>query len=197
MRIILVSSLIICVCGVSSLTISGWGIADEIPAPRPLPDYRSQLAHGVISELSEKGITIRDEDGKFVTFAPSAELAKGEHRKVGAASYSYRWNDVRVGDKVCLCTSRIQGRYICEGICIVRRPGGLVPPAPGERADMITRRWHELMNAEQAEEEGREPPPRKRTTSSGSEPSIDWKYYLPNGMFKPPLAPMPREVTRP
>ncbi|MDB5309721.1 MAG: hypothetical protein JWO38_3923 [Gemmataceae bacterium] len=82
-----------------------------------------------------------------------------------SASYSYRLADIRVGDEVDLHV----GQYlpdanppaqICTGICIQKRPGGRVPPAPGEDP-MSGFKHHECMNAMQDWEEFGTPIPDK------------------------------------
>src|SRR5205807_144424 len=84
--------------------------------------------------------------------------------------HTYRLSDVRAGDRVSIFyNQRINGVETCNAICIRRRPGGLVPPAPGEDQTRL-RRWHDEMNRAEArarvEEElgvppdGRPPPVR-------------------------------------
>lgn len=69
-------------------------------------------------------------------FMASAPLALGgiAYRWLGD-SRGYRLSDVRVGDVVLLDSYRINGVDMCRNIEISRRPGGRIPPVPGERAD--------------------------------------------------------------
>lgn len=122
-------------------------------------------------------------------------LKKGESPRVNSAD-SYCVSDVQIGDFVTISYNRTNGEDICRTIRIVRRPGGVVPPAPRERpADF--RRHHEQANADQQWEEYRQPYPRKYwPTYMGN----DGKFYA--GPYPTetrivipirPVAPMPRE----
>jgi hypothetical protein len=75
--------------------------------------------------------------------------------------YTYRISDVKVGDIVQL--RFLQSDYyinVIHGICIYRRPGGKIPPAPGEK-DKQGIRYHERMQARQDWEEKSIPIPMK------------------------------------
>jgi len=76
------------------------------------------------------------------------------------SSETYRLSDVRVGDIVSLTVNRENRTNICDTVCIMRRPGGRVPPAPGEPADE-PRKFHEGMQALQDQEEKGTVIPRK------------------------------------
>jgi hypothetical protein len=82
------------------------------------------------------------------TFRASAVLAAGEFPTDGHAermpSYSYRLTDVRLRDKVCIGYTQLEGVDICIDIRIDRRPGGLVPPAPGEHPKRREDRKHHV-----------------------------------------------------
>jgi hypothetical protein len=93
-------------------------------------------------------------------FMGSSALAAGKFTTEHGRSYSYRLSDVVVGDVVNIHFSRIDGMVICDSISIARRPGGRVPPAPGEVADE-PRPHHERMNAHWDLEEKGIPLPEK------------------------------------
>lgn len=158
--------------------------------PQPIPgDYRNRTVTGSVVAVKPESLTIRDADGKEFAFIPSPTLADGGSLTRNSR-YSYRWNDVRAGDKLDLITSRRAGVLTCDEICIMRRPGGLVPPVPGENPDSPTA-WHANANAAQAKEEGREVP---KPPAKKSHITVQWSRFLPAGVFTPPIAPMPREV---
>lgn len=98
------------------------------------------------------------------TFPLGKELAAGEYMKPADADMTYRITHVRVGDRVSIEYDRRNGVDICKMIRIERRPGGRVPPAPGEKADTF-RKHHEGANANQDWEENRTPYPRKYWSS--------------------------------
>ena len=92
------------------------------------------------------------------TFVLSALLAAGRASDSLGASHAYRFADVKVGDQVRIDCSRVDGLDFCDHICIDRRSGGRVPPAPGDDHD--TRfQWHNRCNALQDWEEFRIPVP--------------------------------------
>jgi hypothetical protein len=89
-------------------------------------------------------------------FAVSRQLAAGAFRRRPqvVVSASYRLSDVRVGDWVEVGYARIGDLDICYDLRIARRPGGQVPPAPGEDPDTPERsKYHVRMNEIQAREE--------------------------------------------
>jgi hypothetical protein len=97
---------------------------------------------------------------------------------------TYRLSDLRVGDEVCLRFRHDLGNgapNIVHGIMIERRPGGTIPPAPGERTDAVYKH-HEVMQAYQDCAEKGTP--------------IPWKFLSPDEQAER-LAPPPREAGLP
>ena len=114
-------------------------------------------------------------------FKLSSLLADGKAFIQRGPEWSYRIADVKVGDGVRLYHhKRPNGTDCCDNICITGRPGGKVPPAPGEPEDKQPYRWHEYQQAYQDFAEKGTPIPDK---------------FLPEHERK--TAPMPREVKHP
>jgi hypothetical protein len=90
------------------------------------------------------------------TFRASETLASGGYREPDnqpvTDTYTYRLRDVKVGDGVMIYYDRVEGGDVCTAICIWARPGGLVPPAPGEDPAKPNR-WHDSANESQANRE--------------------------------------------
>jgi hypothetical protein len=148
---------------------------DTTPGNRPWPEPENDAGGvsywGAVVEVTKGLITIQFAGDKPKRFPVSETLAAGKVPKeprpipgrrypyhVGAAKM-YRLTDVKVGDLVVICYSKVSGVVICDHICIQKRPGGLVPPLP-EEAEALRRpkQWpgipprphiayHELMNA--------------------------------------------------
>ncbi|MBX9580932.1 MAG: hypothetical protein K2X87_11540 [Gemmataceae bacterium] len=107
-------------------------------------------------------------------------------------SMSYRPWDVRVGDEVSIECRPVGDEDVCCGICIWRRPGGLVPPAPGEDADEVIQ-WHVGANEQQAFEEHGIPLP----TDEESRARYKQRYLAREARLEKEAerrAPPPREV---
>lgn len=183
------------------------GDVQPMPLARPgeAPNLWNQLYGGPVTAVTKASITIVylggeettlrfSPQGKLVdkaitriprqppkTFRVSEALAAGKFDSGGGSAFSYRLSDVRVGDRVCIWYNRVDGVDICERISIDRRPGGRIPPAPGQRSEDPIQ-WHEWMNAQQDFEEKGIPIPDK---------------YLPHcpGIDEQRIAPMPRLVT--
>jgi hypothetical protein len=104
--------------------------------------------------------TFRREDMPAVRFTASPGLLDGS--RVFSAAHSYRPADVRVGDEVHLVffTDPAGDEEVFWGMQIERRPGGRVPPAPGEEPN-ARNPWHERANAYQDWEERGIPLPDK------------------------------------
>jgi hypothetical protein len=115
------------------------------------------------------------------TFKLSSLLAAGKASAGRGAEWSYGIADVRVGDWVELCHhTRPNGIDCCDNIRITRRPGGKIPPAPGEKEGNKPYRYHEKAQAHQDFLEKGMPIPDK---------------FLPESQRK--IAPMPHEVKTP
>lgn len=116
-------------------------------------------------------------------FSLAEELAQGRYVKDAPRQMTYRVSDLCVGDWVTIEYDRRNGVDYVRTICIDRRPGSLVPPAPGEDPNAF-RKHHEKANADQAWRENRTPYPRKYwPTYRGA----DGKFYD---------SPYPSESTR-
>jgi hypothetical protein len=97
---------------------------------------------------------------------------------------TYRLTDLKVGDIVSVETGITrEGEEYCLQILINRRPGGIIPPEPGER---FPDRYgiHIRNQAEQDWEEKGIPIPKKYLDPNGRTPWTNPPY--------PPVAPMPR-----
>jgi hypothetical protein len=81
-------------------------------------------------------------------FVACEALAAGKFKRhpLAGPEATYRLTDVSVGDSVWVGYIRLNGVDIAEDICITRRPGGLVPPAPGEDPKEPDK-WHDRRNA--------------------------------------------------
>ena len=131
------------------------------------------------------------------TFLLCDDLAGGGWFEDAHSSNTYRIRDVKTGDRVDIEYNRRNGVDICQQIQIRRRPGGLVPPAPGEKPNEFLKH-HERMNADQDWEEFGIPYPPKY-----------FNEYMKNGLFYATQyrtrtfrseilrAPAPREVKPP
>ncbi|AWM39396.1 hypothetical protein [Gemmata obscuriglobus] len=130
------------------------------------------------------------------TFALASELAKGGYAKTWSAD-TYRITDVKVGDRVYIHYDRKDGVDTCRTIRILRRPGGVVPPPPGEKA-LDKGEHHGRMNAHQAWEEKRTPYPREYMPSFLDRDGLLYDSPYPSESMTiviiPPKAPMPRLV---
>jgi hypothetical protein len=80
-------------------------------------------------------------------FIGCAELASGKFKptRFAGTEATYRLADVKVGDHVVVGYLRLNGVDIAEDICIYRRPGGEIPPAPGEDPKEPNK-WHVARN---------------------------------------------------
>ncbi|MBX9622203.1 MAG: hypothetical protein K2X82_00155 [Gemmataceae bacterium] len=103
-------------------------------------------------------LTLTMADGSEVVLHRGAEperrvpvdevLAAGGFAPNLSPSETYRLSDVRVGDEVNVYGKVADGRVVCTSISIERRPGGRVPPAPGEDPGTADP-YHERKNAHQ------------------------------------------------
>jgi hypothetical protein len=115
------------------------------------------------------------------TFKLSSLLADGKAFTQRGPEWSYGIADVKVGDRVQLYShKRPDGTDCCDNIRVTGRPGGKIPPAPGEPEDKQPYRYHERAQAYQDFAEKGTPIPDK---------------FLPESERK--TAPMPREVKVP
>lgn len=115
---------------------------------------------------------------RFVVIEPLALGGVAYHR-LGYPD-GYRLSDVRVGDLIFFDSYSVNGQEMCRSIEIIRRPGGKVPPVPGDRAQSPYSH-HEKMQAYQDNEEFGTPIP---------------ELYLPVWLQKP-TAPEPRVYIKP
>ena len=125
-----------------------------------------------------RSTVFRRSDEPLRSFDVTDGLASGGYETDARPWDTYPLSEVRVGDEVRLRICQFPKKYnVCCGISIERRPGGRVPPAPGEDPDTRIKH-HEWMQAEQDWEEKGIPLP--------------YKYH--QGGPWPQLAPPPREV---
>lgn len=123
------------------------------------------------AELTRETLTLTLPSGDITTFRradlsprrfPVDEVLAGGsfHAEFTDGGSTYRLSDVRVGDEVYIRLARYHFDGPCYAISICRRPGGRVPPAPGEQRRDGTG-FHDLMNAYQAFEDKDIPIPAK------------------------------------
>lgn len=121
--------------------------------------------------FTRESLTLTSPDGKVTVlrradeptrrFPADAVLAAGAFHADELPGNTYRLADVRVGDEVHIRMCRERHDGLCYAISICRRPGGRVPPAPGEGPNPLPHPFHEMMNAEQDSEERGVPIPEK------------------------------------
>lgn len=155
---------------------------------RTITGIRPVSTHEALTITSASGAvtTFRRIDQPIRRFEPSEELAAGEIPVFTNGLpiipwHTYRLADVRVGDVVRIECWREDGVNICESICIVRRPGGRIPPAPGEPANQKIKHHEKMQAAQDLEAKGIPIPDRFLTP-----------WELASRRAK--IAPMPREV---
>ncbi len=183
-----------------AVMISSATLAMQVPAPAPdtasvkplevapWPNIRQPLNGeffvGTVTEVARDAITLKLPKGQTQRFPVGSCLASGGFFPDQYPG-SYRLCDVAVGDKVDMWCLELNGVLRCETICIHRRPGGRVPPCPGERANHPSS-WHEDMNAQQDFEEKGIPIPKKFDPKQG----LGWLNGkpIPQWMIPPPAA---------
>ena len=174
---------------------------DLVPKPKPKrltgadwllrgPDYR-----GTVTAVTDRTIAIAHQGTQIQWYNAAGQKIGGEvippqppltfhadkvfadrgFSKALGAPYSYRWSDVKIGDRVDIRFERVDGKFQCTAIAIRRRPGGRIPP--GHVPDLRDPPYHEYAQALQDFEEKGIPLPAK---------------YLP-----PPLPPNYRDLIKP
>ena len=125
---------------------------------------------GIMAVYTDEILTITSASGAVTIFRridqpirlfeAGEELAARETPAIAAdiqfvpASDTYRLTDVRVGDLVMIKCRLDGGVNICDTICILRRPGGRIPPAPGERAGSQIKHHERAQAFQDLEEKG-------------------------------------------
>ncbi len=140
------------------LTIQATSVAD--PPPPPKNRLEGSPIEGWVTKVSNKSLTltliseqpaqaIQTMDGIQIgwsthgsdqpseaakLFIVNSRLAGGGHPSGGLILpyQAYRLNDIHVGDRVSITSRSINDVYVCDSISILRRPGGKVPPSPGD-----------------------------------------------------------------
>ena len=191
-----------------AVMISSATLAMQVPAPAPAPRAESvkslevapwpnirqplngDLFVGTVTEVTRDSITLKLQKEQTQRFLVGSCLASGGFFPDQYPG-SYRLSDVAVGDKVQIWCLELNGVLRCETIGIDRRPGGRVPPCPGERANHPCP-WHEKCNAHQDFEEKGIPIPAKFDPKQG----LGWLNGkpIPQWMIPPPgvvPAPLP------
>lgn len=173
------------------------------PKPKPWPRLNPHRTYygGVITVIEKNSIDIgpgwtasetKGEPGvdpaatkKPKRFSAEGTLVGGDP-DVAKDLGSYRWTDLKVGDRVTIDTGLTRGgEELCMSIVITRRPGGKIPPAPNEA--FPNHGVHLMYQAEQDWEEKGIPIPAKYCDKNGQAP---WT----NPPYPANLAPPPREV---
>lgn len=167
------------------------------PPREPLEGSVQNGYTGFVTEVTRNSITIQwttTPGEKPKKFAVSETLAAGKvpkeprqrpgerHTYRVSPSEMYRLTDVKVGDAVFIDYARINGVDICDHICIVKRPDGLVPPLPKEAEDL--RDWRVAYKAKH--------PNRTLSPEIANEPHIP--YHERMNAYWAKVAPMPRAV---
>lgn len=136
-------------------------------------------------------MVLRRADQPARRFPASGPLATGGFNRTELGGRTYRLSDIRVGDEVAVKCERVEGVDHCATVQIVRRPGGRVPPAPGE-APGHPRPYHETANALQDwEDTGVEPPGIESDDQVAARVAESVRAQLARDR----TAPEPREVT--
>lgn len=131
----------------------------------------------IVAQAQEQKILQYNAKGEFVrtivipaqpprTFTAIGPLAEGGYIKAGHPSDQYRLSDVRVGDMVGFDWRRVGEVYEIHYVRISRRPGGRVPPSPGEMPDAKIK-YHERVQSLQDWEEKGTPIPDKYHPGGG------------------------------
>lgn len=118
------------------------------------PDYRIRTSRNdpLTGKVLETHLSDRKDGWHPKAFLLGESLRNGKYPRIAEVSHTYRVQDVKVGDWVRINFDRCKGIDICQCICVHRRPGAKVPPAPGEAAEARFK-YHEQANADQAWEE--------------------------------------------
>ena len=144
--------------------------------------------------LTGEDMPIRREDQPARRFPVDPASPAGGFR--AEADRSYRLADVRVGDEVSLSNKLVDGVWVCREILIRRRPGGRVPPMPGEGPNPRAGPYHERMNAYQDYEDFGTPLPAKYDPAVGAAEARAMQQWLDQKRAaEERTAPEPREVT--
>lgn len=159
-------------------------------APPPKIGATECVLSGTVTEVGSDSITIQPGESKESVFRfnergervevvtrltpprPPIKLPLGKALATGERPmpppHSYGLKDVKVGDRVTIEISHANEIASCQAICIKRRPGGLIPPAPGDKMKIA---WHERCQAEQDFEEKGTPIPEKFKASNPHKPT--------------------------
>lgn len=156
------------------------------PKRGPVVQFSSG-ARGTVVAVGKDNFTIETEKKQKRHFVVGEIMFMG--RKVAALeSHSYRLNQLQVGDILHIDFDHFDGVEVATYFLIWRRPGGVVPEQPATSPTAGVRAWHRRMNAYQDwEERGIPLPPEYRDRPNDVNPR-----FVPK-----PVAPPPREVTRP
>lgn len=152
------------------------------PPPRMATQYVG-FYWGRVTEIDrEFSITLRAADGETKQFQIDPKLI-GPPPANPFAWFGHRLADVRVGDVVRVEYHHRNGLDTCQAIDICRRPGGKIPPVPGESPHAPFRVHERLQAYQDWEEKGIPIPPEHLPVHPGL-------LAVPF----PPVAPMPRKA---
>lgn len=137
------------------------GGVEVAPPPRVAKPVRAVPAEpvgwyrGDVVGIDARGVTIHgcehmQPGDEFVMrwFRIGPVLAGGGFDPAEMAPLTYQWSEIRVGDRVQIRVQEDEANDICLAIGILRRPGGRVPPAPGQDP-RDENQWHASANAHQ------------------------------------------------
>lgn len=143
-------------------------------------------------------LPVRHHDLPVRRFRVSRTLAGGGFDPSAPPGATYRLSDVRVGDRAGVELRRDGDEDVAHQIGIGRRPGGRVPPAPGQDPD-ARNPHHERANAWQDFEERGIPLPDKYdpvVRREAAQKTLEIMQRQGEQWARDRLAPMPREARR-
>lgn len=156
-RLLLAASAVLCV----GLNVTQFDRRQELQGPLP-PVEKVELPPGddtrgiwaVVLATGQNWIDVRDPDtGEHNRYPVLGEPLQQPPPNLQGMKRSHRLWDVRPGDKVRLELVTRAKVERCEEVVIHRRPGGVVPPRPGEVSDILPKgSFTHRANAEQDHE---------------------------------------------
>lgn len=130
------------------------------PGKKQVMEFKGGVFLGTVKSLATDGFDLDGTAGQPIapleikarwSFKLSTALEEGGFVKWFGADKCYRLKDLKVGDQVHIEFDRTGDVKTCKSICIIKRPGGRVPPSPnekidGENAEVLGYRYHEWRN---------------------------------------------------
>jgi hypothetical protein len=128
-------------------------------------DFVGGVFCGTVIDLTPETLTVKgDGVGKGKIIQGEYRFAASDYIRTGIGeplhALAYRLIDLQRGDRVFVKYDRVRGLDTCTTLAIQRRPGGRVPPNPGEPVNRRNR-YHDFANAKQDFEEKGIPIPQR------------------------------------